>query len=183
MPKIPTNPHPLYQVRQALGWTQQFLADKCGVSAVAIKKIEGRNFKPGRELLGRLMWATGVDPESLSRKSPTFLGQPYTAELGDAHIIAFRTKNIGVDVDLSEASLLNEFEDFPAMFFKIMAAGMHKNALQVVKWSFVEWAADTICEFKLEKHFADSPDGDTARLWLSRALKSRKRTKAKKTKG
>jgi len=180
MPKIPLNPHPLYQVRKALGWTQQDVADKCGVAAITIRKIESRTLKPGRDLLGRIMWATGVDADSLSGSKPTFRGLPYQAELGLAHVAGLKTKKPGGEVDLSEEALQNAFGDFPLVFFKLMASAMHKNALHVVQWAFVEWAADTICEFKLEKHFAEKPDDGTAALWLSRALKSRKASKRKK---
>ena len=183
MPKIPTNPHPLYQVRKILGWTQQDLADKCGVAAVTIRKIESRKLKPGRELLGRMMWATGIDPESLSGKVPTFLGQPYTAEMGNAHIAGCQTRKPGRDVDLSEEVLQQAFGDFPAVFFRVLITAMEKNALMVVKWSFVEWAADTVCEFKLEKHLSENPGDDTASIWLARAVKSRKAVKRKRVKG
>ena len=91
MPKIPANPHPLYIVRKELGWTQQRLADKCGVAAVTIKKIEGRSLQPGRELLMRITWVTGVDPGSLSNKLPTFQNAPYTGKAAQAYLESFDT--------------------------------------------------------------------------------------------
>jgi len=185
MPKIPLNPHPLNQVRKCLGWTQKNLADKCGVSVVAIKKIEGRDFKPGRELLGRLMWVTGVDPESLSGKAPTFQGLPYTPENGKAYLASIKTTDKFGDVAIDGWTEVF-IEQQVCILRDVMAQALKKSAFKVARWSFLEWSATTILEFGLEKDFiamAKKPDANITQRALLRGLLWRKKMRRQKTKG
>ena len=175
MPKIPTKKHPLAQVRAALGgWTQQKLADKAGVALVTIKKIESGKLKPGRDLLGRLMWITGADPESLLSEKATIMGLPYSAELGAAHVRAFKTKNDRGEVKVDECAM-ERVRELLEMFGNVLTAAAKRDALYVIGWSFTEWAAAAITDYKLQKSFADIPPTITGR-WLQGALKSRKKS-------
>lgn len=182
MPKTNPSPHPLAIVRKHLGWTQARLAEKCGVAAVTVKKIEGRTLKPGRELLGRIMLATGVDPESLATKSPTFMGLPYEAAYGRAHIEAFATKDKVGNFAVSDSAGQTMAAQIH-LLGEILVSASRKNASHVAGWSFIEWAADTVSAFGLEKDFAKNPDdNDPAKNMLWNALSARKKARRAKTK-
>ncbi|MEO8617682.1 MAG: helix-turn-helix transcriptional regulator [Luteolibacter sp.] len=179
MPKT-TTVHPLAIVRKELGWTQQKLADKCGVALVTIKKIEGKaRLQPGRDLLGRIMWATGVDADSLSGKAPTFMGLPYTGELGKAHVIGCTTRKNG---DFQNPEMMAEgVEELFLLMSEVLVLSARKNAYHTIRWSLVEWMADTVIEFGMEKEFAQNPQNQsTARTMLFEALKARKKSKKSK---
>jgi len=177
MPKIPTNPHPLHQVRKALGWTQQKLADKCGVAVVTIKKIEGGALNPGVDLLGRIMWVTGVDPESILGSVATSNGQPYTAENGQAHLRLVNTKKPTGEVEVRDADM-KRVQEWADVFGELMATACKKNALYVVGFLFERWARDTIQDLQLEKDFSKcSSSGNPALERLQKSLKSRKKAK------
>ena len=185
MPKLPANPHPLAQVRNALGWTQQKLADKCGVALVTIKKIEGQGRDKrslSRDLLGRVMWATGVDPESLSEDKPTFRGEPYTSQIGKEFLESVQTRKPFKDVEVDGWTKIF-LENQLAMLTVLMDESLKKNAFRVVRWSFLEWMADTIVDFDMEKQFAlrlKEPDISMSQVQLKRALLWRKKTRKPK---
>lgn len=177
MPKIPTNPHPLYLVRKELGWTQQRLAEKCGVAAVTIKKVEGRTLKPGIDLVGRISWVTGVDPESLSADKPTFSDLPYTAELGKAHVTATQTKKLGeLDVGELEEGLVGEWG---AVLGSVMMMAAKKNAFHTVGFLFQRWAEKTIADFNLGQDILSIPSDKGSKLErVQKSVKSRKKAKS-----
>ncbi len=179
MPKIPTNPHPLYIVRKELGWTQQRHADKCGVAAVTIKKIEGRSLQPGRELLMRITWVTGVDPGSLSKKLPTFQNAPYTGKAVQEYLDRFATFKRGDFTGGASAEFfIKRINSHLPMFDDVIESAAKRNALLVVLWSFRNWMADTIVEFGLEKDFLqDKNPPDVDRKSLISEVRSRMRTR------
>jgi transcriptional regulator with XRE-family HTH domain len=176
MPKIPANPHPLHLVRKELGWTQQKLAEKCGVAAVTIKKIEGRSLKPSIDLLGRIMWATGVDPESLSADKPTIMKLPYTGELGNGHITAVRTSKLGeIDVGEHEIGIVG---DWATVLGVVMMAAAKKNAFHTVGFLFQRWAESVIADFGLGQDILRVPSDKGSKLErIQKSVKSRKKAK------
>lgn len=182
MPKPPTNPHPLYIVRKELGWTQQRLADKCGVAAVTIKKIEGRTLKPSRELLGRITFATGVDPDSLSRKSPTFMRGPYTGKTVKPYMELFDTYSRGDFTEGAGAMFFNKrYDSHLSMLDDLFQSAAKKNALLVLFWSLRNWVAEMIVEFELEKEFLQEKNpSDVDRKSLLSEVKSRLRERKAK---
>jgi len=174
MPRQPANPHPLFIVRRELGWTQKKLADKCGVSTAYVKKIEGRKLPITRAIMGRLMWVTGVDPGSLNGKRPTFLGRPYTAELGMAHVSGCTTRK-GGEFQAPEM-IVESTEELFSILSDVLIATCRKNAYFPARWSLVEWLAATVVEFGLEKEFTPSSKGSSVTEGMLRdALKARKK--------
>ena len=181
----PLTAHPLNQVRSALGWTQQKLAEKCGCAVVTIKKIEAGRLTPGRDLLGRLMWTTGVDPGSLSGKAPTFQGRPYTSESGNAYLASIKTTDKFGDVSIdgwTEVFIEQQVD----ILREVMAHALKKSAFKVARWSFLEWTASTVFEFGMEKDFIATmkkPDANHTQGTLLRGLMWRKKLRRLKAKG
>jgi len=75
MPKAPTHPSIVREIRAIHGWNQQQLAKRIGVSAETIKRIEGGTLAPSRRVAIRLFWATGVHYEDILANKP---GRPQT---------------------------------------------------------------------------------------------------------
>lgn len=179
MPKIPANQHPLRIVRGALGWTQQKLADKCGIAEISIRRIEGRTLKPSLDLIGRIMWVTGVDPESLDLGPPTLTGQPYSAELANAHVAGMRTKSQRGELEITE-SLGNHAAELSEAFMMVLLSAANKNAFHTVGFLFESWAKGIIEDFKLGPEFLKVSASPGSKLEkLQRAVKSRKKVKSK----
>src|SRR3954465_10840172 len=69
MPKIPKINHPLRQLRKSIpGMTQERFAAALGVSKSTIQAIELGKRSLNKKLSLRIMYSTGINPDSLRRK-------------------------------------------------------------------------------------------------------------------
>lgn len=177
MPKTNSNPHPLAVARKCLGWTQARLAEKAGVAAVTIKKIESRTLKPSEGLAGRLMWVTGLNAGCIVSGGPAmFLDMPYCAELGRAHVDAMATKSKTGDPQMEEWVEDSTVEMMVAVTALMRAAAM-KNAFHPVGFLFEHWAQSVVADFKLGPELCKTPAAKGT--ILERLQKeSRRKTKA-----
>jgi transcriptional regulator with XRE-family HTH domain len=84
MPRPHSHPHILRDLRATIGLSQAELAERVGVSAIAIQRIEGGSLALSSQLASRIMLATGISGGELLRggngKLIDALGRPYSAE-------------------------------------------------------------------------------------------------------
>jgi DNA-binding XRE family transcriptional regulator len=80
MPKVPTHPSIIREIRSVLGWDQKKLGKRIGISFETIRRVENGSLPPSRKLAIRLFWATGVSFEDILSNRP---GRPRSWPLGE----------------------------------------------------------------------------------------------------
>lgn len=158
MPKINPNPHPVAVAREALGWTQARLAEKCGCAAVTIKKIEGRMLKPSSSLAARIMWVTGLSPSCIINDTPATFAElaPYSAQLGKLHVETMETKSKTGEVEFKEF-VEEKIITLGKVFTAVIVAAAYRNALPPIGHLFEEWVLSIVGDFQLGSEFRKVP--------------------------
>ena len=155
MPRKPVFDHAVRKLRRIMGkkFTQEAFAREIGVSAIAIKRIENGSLKLSPIMKARIMWATGVDPDSLDSGEPRLIGVPYTPELYQGHREALRTREPGeTKVKLSSWEIAERHAAQREMEALIDAAA-YDNKFQVVLFLWHDWLNKVIGEFDLKASF------------------------------
>jgi transcriptional regulator with XRE-family HTH domain len=184
MPKPPAFDHVVRKLRRIIGYTQAKLAAELGVSEIAVKRIENGDLDLSDQMKRRLMITTGVDPASLDRKKPVFIGQSiYTREMFETHRENSRTRKKGdVAAELKDwhRALLNlATQEMNAL----MEAAVNANKFDIILYLGELWLQQTIKELGLSSAFvraADKRGFDSVTAFLLRR-RSTQPTKSKRS--
>jgi len=172
MPRKPVFDHAVRKLRRIMGkkFTQEAFARQIGVSAIAIKRIENGSLKLSPIMKARIMWATGVDPDSLDSGEPRLVGVPYTPELYESHREALRTRELHeTKVKLSSWEIAKKHTAQREMEALIDAAA-YDNKFQVVLFLWHDWLNKTIGEFDLKASFLKAVASRRPKLIFGRRL-------------
>lgn len=147
MPRKPRFLHPVRQVRNCLGHTQESFAKLIGCSAITVQRIENGSLKLSPRLAERIMDATGALPRSLLRgKSALGMeGQPYSKEAHDAFI----------NLPLNHEVDFQHYVIAAKRYLHLLLMGAHRaprGKFYACFDSFTRFLKQAADEFDLEKH-------------------------------
>jgi len=171
MPRPPKFDHVVRKLRKIIRYTQARLAAELGVSEIAVKKIENGKLALSDQMKKRLMIVTGVDPTSLDRKKPVFIGESsYMREMFERHRENSRTRKTGDTTaelrDWHKALLRLAAKEMEA----IMGAAMHANKMDLILYLWELWLRQTIKDLDLSAEFLQAAE----KAGLVRVLKKEK---------
>ena len=157
MPRPPAFDHIVRKLRRIIGYTQAKLAAELGVSEIAIKRIENGNLALSGQMKKRLMLFTGIDPASLDRKRPVFVGEStYTREMFERHRENSRTRKKGAAKaelrDWHRALLDLAAKEMDAL----MDAAVHANKFDMALYLWELWLQQTIKDLSLSDAFVEA---------------------------